>query len=68
MLPVIWNEHVYSTAMLSIYCGQVTALVEFVEINTPRRMHGTCFSSPLPLLFEFAMCRCYLGCNGNQET
>lgn len=48
--PWFWNEHVYSTAMLSVYCGQVFALVEFMEINTLRRMHGTC-SPPPPFVF-----------------
>lgn len=46
MLPVIWNGHVYSTAMLSIYYGQVTALVEFVEINTPRECMALAFFPP----------------------
>lgn len=31
------DERVYSTAMLSIYCGQVVALVGFVKINTGKR-------------------------------
>ena len=57
--PGILELRVYSTAVLSVYCGQVSALVEFGEIKTLRRRHGTCFPPP-PHLFVYATCRRYL--------
>lgn len=59
-VPMFWNKHVYSTAMLSIDCGQVIVLVELVEINILKRTHSTCFFLFIFFLFVFAVC--YLSC------
>lgn len=53
VLRVFWNERVYSTAVLSVYCGQVTTLVAFGEIeNTGRRCKAAFPTAPPVCVYD----------------